>query len=33
MDESFLKVKGYSFLKKFTGLIMKAKDIKKQIEE
>lgn len=33
MDESFLKVKGYSFLKKFTGLIMKAKNIKKQIEE
>ena len=33
MDESFLKVKGWSFLKKLTGLIMKAKNIKKQIEE
>ena len=33
MDESFVKVKGWSFLKKFTSLIMKAKNIKKQIEE
>mgnify|MGYP003651021157 FL=1 len=33
MDESFEAVKGWSFLKKFTGLIMKAKNIKKQIEE
>jgi hypothetical protein len=33
MDESFLKVKGWSFLKKFTSLIMKAKNIKKQIQE
>lgn len=33
MDESFVNVKGWSFLKKFTSLIMKAKNIKKQIEE
>ena len=33
MDENFEAVRGWSFLKKFTGLIMKAKDIKKQIEE
>tara|TARA_R110000823_G_scaffold299342_1_gene420063 strand:+ start:204 stop:638 length:435 start_codon:yes stop_codon:yes gene_type:complete len=33
MDESFEAVRGWSFLKKFTGLIMKAKNIKKQIEE
>lgn len=33
MDESFEAVRGWSFLKKFTGLIIKAKDIKKQIEE
>lgn len=33
MDESFLAVKGYSFLAKITGLIHKAKDIKKQLAE
>ena len=33
MDENFEAVRGWSFLKKFTGLIIKAKDIKKQIEE
>ena len=33
IDESFEKIKGWSFLKKFTGLIIKAKNIKKQIEE
>jgi hypothetical protein len=33
MDESFVKVKGWSFLKKITDYIMKAKDIKKQINE
>ena len=33
MDENFVKVKGWSFLKKFTSLIMKAKNIKKQIQE
>lgn len=33
MDESFEAVKGWSFLKRFTGLIMKAKNIKKEIEE
>ena len=33
MDESFLKVKGYSFLKKFTSFIIKVKDVKKKIEE
>ena len=33
IDESFEAVKGWSFLKRFTGLIIKAKNIKKQIEE
>ena len=33
MDESFVKVKGWSFLEKITSYIMKAKDIKKQINE
>ena len=33
MDESFVKVKGWSFLEKITDYIMKAKDIKKQINE
>ena len=33
MDESFETVKGWSFLKKFTQLILKAKDIKKKIQE
>ena len=33
IDESFQAVKGWSFLKKFTKLILKAKDIKKKIEE
>lgn len=33
IDESFKSVYGWSFLKKFTGLIIKAKDIKKKIEE
>lgn len=33
MDESFEAVKGWSFLKKFTQLILKAKDIKKKIQE
>ena len=33
MDESFVKVKGWSFLEKITDYIIKAKDIKKQINE
>ena len=33
IDESFKAVKGWSFLKRFTGLIIKAKNIKKNIEE
>jgi peptidoglycan biosynthesis protein MviN/MurJ (putative lipid II flippase) len=33
MDESFVKVKGWSFLEKITDYIMKAKDIKKQIND
>lgn len=33
IDESFKAVKGWSFLKKFTSIIVKAKNIKKQIEE
>ena len=33
MDESFKKVKGYSFVSKITKALKKAKDIKKQIEE
>jgi hypothetical protein len=33
MDESFVKVKGWSFLEKITSYIMKAKDIKKQIND
>jgi peptidoglycan biosynthesis protein MviN/MurJ (putative lipid II flippase) len=32
MDESFVKVKGWSFLEKITGMLRKAKDIKKEIE-
>ena len=32
MDESFEKVKGYSYLEKITGMLKKAKDIKKEIE-
>ena len=33
MDESFEAVKGYSFLKKIGRLVIKAKDIKKKINE
>ena len=33
MDESFLAVKGYSFIAKITGLIHKAKNIKKELAE
>ena len=33
MDESFLAVKGYSFLNKIIGLIHKAKNVKKQLQE
>jgi hypothetical protein len=33
MDESFVKVKGWSFLQKITSYILKAKNIKKQISE
>ena len=33
IDESFEAVRGWSFLKRFTGLIIKAKNIKKNIEE
>lgn len=33
MDESFEKVKGYSFISKLVKLIMKAKDVKKQLQE
>jgi peptidoglycan biosynthesis protein MviN/MurJ (putative lipid II flippase) len=33
IDESFLAVKGYSFLSKIIGLIHKAKDIKKELAE
>lgn len=33
IDESFLAVKGYSFLAKIIGLIHKAKDIKKELAE
>lgn len=32
MDESFEKIKGYSYLEKITGMLKKAKDIKKEIE-
>jgi len=33
MDESFKKVKGYSFIAKISKLIMKAKNIKKELSE
>jgi peptidoglycan biosynthesis protein MviN/MurJ (putative lipid II flippase) len=33
MDESFTKVKGYSYLEKIARMLRKAKDIKKEIEE
>lgn len=33
MDESFEKVKGYSFLKKIIALIVKAKNVKKHLAE
>lgn len=33
MDESFEKVKGYSFISKIVKLILKAKDIKKKLAE
>jgi hypothetical protein len=33
MDESFEKVKGYSFISKIIKLIIKAKDVKKKITE
>lgn len=33
MDESFEAVKGYSFLNKIIGLVRKAKDIKKELQE
>jgi predicted MFS family arabinose efflux permease len=33
IDESFEKVQGYSFIHKITKLILKAKDIKKKLQE
>jgi peptidoglycan biosynthesis protein MviN/MurJ (putative lipid II flippase) len=33
MDESFQKVKGYSFISKIVKLIIKAKDVKKKLAE
>lgn len=30
MDESFVKVKGYSFIDKFKGIVKKVKDLKKE---
>jgi len=33
MDESFEKVKGYSFINKIVKLIIKAKDVKKKLAE
>jgi hypothetical protein len=33
MDESFQKVKGYSFINKIVKLIIKAKDVKKKLAE
>jgi hypothetical protein len=33
MDESFEKVKGYSFITKIVKLILKAKDVKKKLAE
>jgi peptidoglycan biosynthesis protein MviN/MurJ (putative lipid II flippase) len=33
MDESFKAVKGYSYLAKITGMLKKAKDIKKELSE
>ena len=33
MDESFEKVKGYSFISKIVKLILKAKDVKKKLTE
>jgi len=33
MDESFKAVKGYSYLAKITGMLKKAKDIKKELQE
>jgi len=31
MDESFIAVKGYSFIDKFKQMISKIKDVKKQL--
>jgi hypothetical protein len=33
MDESFQKVKGYSFISKIVKLIIQAKDVKKKLAE
>jgi hypothetical protein len=33
MDESFEKVKGYSFINKIIKLIIQAKDVKKKLAE
>ena len=33
MDESFTKVKGYSFITKITNLVRKVKDVKKELQE
>jgi hypothetical protein len=33
MDESFTKVKGYSFITKITNLVKKVKDVKKELQE
>ena len=33
MDESFTKVKGYSFIEKITNLVRKVKDVKKELQE
>jgi hypothetical protein len=33
MDESFTKVKGYSFIAKITSLVRKVKDVKKELQE
>jgi len=33
IDENWQVIKGYSFLKKFYGLVVKVKDVRKKIEE
>jgi hypothetical protein len=33
MDESFEKVKGYSFIKEIVKMIVKAKNVKKHLQE